>query len=68
MCIKKFEFLTALTVKIRLTAYWDLTECSLVYILHGLVLYLEGAENTFLRNACTYKLLSDYMTSYLRRQ
>jgi len=61
--ITKFEFLTALNVKIRLNVFWDLTECSLLYTLHGLVLYLEDAGNTFIRNAGTIKLLSDCMTS-----
>ena len=68
LCIKKFEFLTAVNVKIRLTVFWDLTECSLIYTLHGLVFYLEEAGNTFIWNAGTNKLPSDYMTSYLRRQ
>ena len=61
--ITTFEFLTAVNVKIRLTVFCDLTECSLLCTLHGLVFYLEDEGNKFIRNAGANKLLSDYMTS-----
>lgn len=58
----------AVTVKVRLTVFCYLTECSPVYTLRGLVLYLEDAGNTFRRNAGKNKLQSDSMMSYLKRQ
>lgn len=70
VCVTKFGFPTDVAVKIRLRVFWDLIECSLtvIYTVHGLVLCLEDAGNSFLRKAGTNNLLSDPMTSYLRRQ